>query len=200
MSKVDSKIERVPAASAGYDVGRGKPPVATRFAKGQSGNPSGKPKGARNRVPATNEERLKAIVLQEAYRDIKVNDGDRQITIPMAQAVIRSIAVAAAKGQPRAQVLFTTLLAAVEQERKALNDKWLDGMIEYKLKWEMELDRRKRLGLELPDPVLHPDQVIIDLINGTALVRGSMTAEEEVLAGESRSLAEAKGWVCATAD
>jgi hypothetical protein len=27
-----------------YEVGYGKPPVATRFKKGQSGNPSGKPK------------------------------------------------------------------------------------------------------------------------------------------------------------
>lgn len=194
MSKAEGRTGSVPAASAGHEAGRSKPPAATRFVKGRSGNPRGRPKGARNKLPAMNEERLKTIVLAEAYRTIRVNDGDRQITIPMAQAIIRSIAVAAAKGQLRAQALFTTLLAAVERERKELNDKWLDGMIEYKHIWAKELERRKMLGLELPDPALHPDQVVIDLINGIAYVETSTPLDED------RALAEAKGRVCPPGD
>jgi hypothetical protein len=31
-----------------YNVGYGKPPVQTRFRKGQSGNPKGRGKGSRN--------------------------------------------------------------------------------------------------------------------------------------------------------
>src|SRR5262245_11040533 len=35
-------------AEGDYDVGYGKPPVQSRFKRGQSGNPKGRPKGARN--------------------------------------------------------------------------------------------------------------------------------------------------------
>ena len=37
-------MSRPPKMSAGeYEVGYGRPPVATRFAPGQSGNPKGRP-------------------------------------------------------------------------------------------------------------------------------------------------------------
>ena len=102
-SDKEKKALSVRPPSAGYDVGYGKPPVDTRFAKGRSGNPKGRPKGARNKLPALHEERLKSIILEEAYRTIKVNDGARQVTIPMAKAIVRSLAHNAVKGNTRAQ-------------------------------------------------------------------------------------------------
>ena len=46
MTRKRGKGTRKPAA--GYAVGYGRPPIRTRFRPGQSGNPKGRPKGARN--------------------------------------------------------------------------------------------------------------------------------------------------------
>jgi hypothetical protein len=172
---------RGPATSK-YEVGYGKPPAQTQFKPGQSGNPRGRPQGARNKRPALNEERLKSIILEEAYRAIRINDGDRQIKVPMAQAIVRAVAVNAVKGQQRAQRLFTELLSTTEKENRALSDAWLDVAMTYKIEWDKELERRQRLGItDLPDPLPHPDHIILDMMTGTAYIRGPSTKEEKQL-------------------
>ena len=175
------KRQKLPVTrpGAGYEVGYGKPPEASRFRPGQSGNPNGRPKGARNKRPGLHEERMKELILEEAYRDITVRDGAANVTIPMVQAVLRSLAVNAAKGQHRAQRLFSELLASVETSRTRLNDRWLKQAIEYKVEWEKEILRRERLGItDLPDPLPHPDHVKIDFDRGTARIVGPSTKEE----------------------
>ena len=164
----------------GYDVGYGKPPKDTRFAKGKSGNPRGRPKGAKNKRPGMHEERMKDTILDEAYRSIAVRDGDRTVTIPVAQAVIRSMAINAAKGQNRAQRLFAELLASTESTRKIMHDRLMESAFEYKIEWQKELFRRERLGItDLPDPLPHPDHVRVDMRAGTVHFAGPMTPEEK---------------------
>ena len=164
----------------GYEVGYGKPPAATRFKPGQSGNPRGRPKGAKNRQPALNEERMKQIVLDEAYRTITVRDGDRRVTVPMAQAIIRSLAVNAAKGQQRAQRLFAELLSGTERSRADLQTRFFEAALDYKIAWERELARREALGIDnLSPPLPHPDHVVIDVRSGSVRIAGPATKEEK---------------------
>jgi hypothetical protein len=171
----------LPGRERHYGVGYGKPPVATRFKPGQSGNPLGRSKRSRNSSrPSLNEERLKVIILDEAYRTISINDANGTLTIPMAQAVIRSLAVSAAKGSQRAQRLFTQLLASIERDNKNLHDEWLEAAINYKVEWERELERRKKQGIQAPDPVPHPDHVVIDVATGSVRITGPMTKEEKL--------------------
>jgi len=175
-------LSRRPSAGD-YPVGYAKPPVERRFKPGESGNPLGRPKGSKNRakVPDLHEERLKSIILEEAYRTITVNDAKGAVSIPMAQAVIRSLAVNAAKGNQRAQRLFSALLASVETANKRLHDEWLETAISYKVEWERELERRTRHNIDAPEPIPHPDDVIIDMSTGLVRIKGPMTKEEKVV-------------------
>lgn len=171
---------RPPPPDRPYDVGYGKPPVSGRFAKGQSGNPRGRPKGARRRKVAPAYEGLEDIILCEAYRDITVADGDKQLTIPMAQAVMRSISIGAAKGQSRAQRLFTMLVGRVELRKEDRRLALLEEAVNYKIAWERELERRAKHGVVGPDPLPHPDDVIIDPDTATVRVLGPMTKEDKL--------------------
>ncbi len=117
----DDPASQTNSSSVGYR----KPPEGVRFRKGQSGNPSGKPKGARNKPPPA-QGALKSFMLEEAYRPIKVSEDGEEITLPMAQAVFRSLAQAAAKGEARAQAMFLKLVSATEDEEAAI-EQMLDG-------------------------------------------------------------------------
>ncbi len=134
---------------------------------------------------------MKGIILEEAYRSIRINDAERQVSIPMAQAIVRSLAVNAAKGNQRAQRLFTELLSVTERDNKRLHDEWLETAIEYKVEWDKKLERRKNLGIiDTPEPLPHPDHVIIDMKAGGVRIIGPMTKEERPYWDELRARKE----------
>lgn len=163
-----------------YEIGYAKPPASKRFKPGISGNPKGRPRGAKNKQPELNEERLKQVILSEAYRYITIHEDGKKNSIPMAEAVIRSISVNAAKGEYRAQKLFVELVNTTEAANKALHDEYLQTMIEYKQTWERELERQQRLGHKTSEPLPHPDDIIIDMKTGKVAIKGPMTKEEQI--------------------
>lgn len=113
----DNPTTRRPVVPVGYR----HPPAEARFRKGQSGNPAGRPRGSRNK-PRPERERIRSLLLEEAYRPIKVNENGKEITMPMAQAVIRSLTVAAVKGDARAQAMFLKVVSASEEEEAAIEE------------------------------------------------------------------------------
>lgn len=84
-----------------YDVGYGKPPKDTRFQKGRSGNPKGRPKGTRN---------LKTDLTEVLGERITVREGDRARTVSKQRAVVISVVNRTLKGDARAAGLLVSMM------------------------------------------------------------------------------------------
>ena len=131
-----------------YRVGRGRPPRERNFKTGQSGNPSGRPKGSKNK---TSMNMINAIILAEAYRTVNVNEGGKQHRMTMLEAVVRAIAVNAGKGQLRAQQLFLDFVTSAERNSHLEKVALAEAAISYKLEASRVLERYRQNGLEFPE-------------------------------------------------
>jgi Family of unknown function (DUF5681) len=92
---------------SGYKVGYGKPPKATRFKKGKSGNPSGRPKGSLNLATDLTAELGEHITIREDGRPRKVSK---------QRALIKSLMAKALQGDVRATASLLALYARVITE------------------------------------------------------------------------------------
>ncbi|MAQ85198.1 MAG: hypothetical protein CMH12_18390 [Maritimibacter sp.] len=82
-----------------YEVGYGKPPKHTRFQKGQSGNPRGRPKGAKG---------FKASLKRELETKVTIRDGNQERKISKAEAAAKRLIANALKGDMKALVMLAS--------------------------------------------------------------------------------------------
>jgi hypothetical protein len=90
-----------------YEVGFKKPPQATRFVKGQSGNPSGRPKGVSNLATT-----FKAALQQK----VVITENGRQRQVTKMEAATMQLANKAAAGDTHSIRLMMQLVPSMEAE------------------------------------------------------------------------------------
>ena len=115
-----------------YEIGHGKPPKDHQWAKGQSGNPKGRPKAAKG---------LKTILAKEVYTRQTIKIAGEPVTGPRLQLTILTLATRAAAGDMKAADRLLPLVIQIlggddgadaakrlSAQDQALLDEWLGSV------------------------------------------------------------------------
>ena len=128
--------------STDYEVGYQKPPKHSRFRRGQSGNPRGRPQGTKN---------LKTDLMEELSEKIVVREGDRSQKISKQRALLKSVVNRAIQGDPRATAIaLSTMMRLLDTGEGAPDVE--DSLFDDELAILRAYEARARRGRDVSAP------------------------------------------------
>jgi hypothetical protein len=141
--------------------GYGSPPQHSRYQKGQSGNPSGRPRSTAPAPFSLGEQPTLQAVLKAAERTVSRRENGKVETIPIREAVVQSAILGALKGNSRSQYLAIGILREAEDARalqiRNANALWSN----YKEIMTKAIASAIREGRPEPKILPHPDDIVI---------------------------------------
>jgi hypothetical protein len=96
--------------SSSYRVGYKKPPERTRFKKGKSGNPGGRPRGTKSFI---------SLLVKALDERVLIVEGGQRTKITKLEALAKQFANKGAAGDLKAATLLLDLLRQVEDHKNA---------------------------------------------------------------------------------
>lgn len=139
-----------------------EPATGGRFKPGQSGNPKGRPRRASEPTQSMGEQSIHAATVRAAMTPVLVRNSGASSSIPMFEAIIHAQMTIAAKGNPLAQrdalLRIERAHREVARELAATHEYWS----RYRDQQWAEIERAKRNGAPLPNPLPHPDDLVIE--------------------------------------
>ncbi len=165
--------------SRDYDVGRGKPPKQSQFAKGRSGNPNGRPKKQAAR-PRGGDSSADAMTLRLAATPMSVTINGATMTMPLAETVQNRRWQAAASGNRIGGKEI------IEEFRRAEEAAQAEKEAKF-LFWRGYCRRSPASSLNWPiDParsptIPHPRDIYVDTLDHEIHFVGPLEAEEAAM-------------------
>lgn len=102
-------------ASKEYEIGFGKPPKAHQFKSGQSGNPNGRPKGAKN---------LSTLLATELASEVLITEHGKTRKVSKLHVLVKRLVHDAINGNHKAQ----TTIVAEERRRETIETQATAGI------------------------------------------------------------------------
>jgi len=158
-----------------HDTGYKKPPKHTQFKKGQSGNPKGRPR--KDDFGPGADRSASRLLLQEADRSITLTDASGSTESTGIQAVARKQYLTAMKGNPLAQKHVIERYDLAERDRRRSIAEENEIWRYYCDRTRKEIADAKAKGETLPDPLPHPDDIVLDLDKGVRFI-GPLVQEQ----------------------
>ena len=93
-----------------YEIGYGKPPRHTRFRPGQSGNPRGRPKDAKN---------LSTLVHEALNEPVDVAENGRRRKVSKRRAIITQLVNRSAQADLKATQILLAIVQEIERRSEA---------------------------------------------------------------------------------
>jgi hypothetical protein len=101
-----------------YEVGYGRPPRHTRFKPGQSGNPRGRPKNAKN---------LSTLLSEALNERVIVAENGRRRKITKREAIIAQLVNRSAQADLKATQMVLAMVQEVERNKQAPSETAFDA-------------------------------------------------------------------------
>lgn len=170
-----------------YRVGKGKPPTASQWRKGQSGNPKGRPKKIGGYLFNPEDPQLGEVILTEAWRLVTVTQDGEPVTMPIAKLVLQAHLKSAVEGNSHAQRSVIQLVADAQAQRDRSKQEELMAALVLKAAFEEKRRQWVADGRDEAEMNLHPADIEIDF--GTGEVKCYLPFTEEAFAARAKAVA-----------